>query len=106
MRTRTRALALAGAAGIVASLALAAPASAAEGSNCWGVVSAQAAKSDGGSPVGNRPNRLRRGRLAAGKVPGAWRCDYASASHSPGRGWRLRDPEYDGSDGRRPRRSG
>ena len=48
MRTRTRALALAGAVGIVASLALAAPASAAEGSNCWGVVSAQAAKSDGG----------------------------------------------------------
>jgi len=48
MRTRTRALALAGAVGIIASLGLAAPASAAEQSNCWGVVSSQAARSDGG----------------------------------------------------------
>ena len=35
---RTRSLAVAGVLGIVASLALAGPAVAAEGSNCWGVV--------------------------------------------------------------------
>ena len=66
MRTRTRALALAGAVGIVASVALAAPAVAADGSNCWGVVSSQAARSDGG--LGAHSSSFDEPRLGLGNV--------------------------------------
>ena len=66
MRTRTRALALTGAVGIVASLALATPAIAADGSNCWGVVSAQAARSDGG--LGAHSSSFDEPRLGIGNV--------------------------------------
>ena len=66
MFTRTRALALAGVVGIVASLALATPAVAAEGSNCWGVVSAQAARSDGG--LGAHSSSFDEPRLGLGNV--------------------------------------
>ena len=66
MRTRTRALALVGAVGIVASIALATPAVAAEGSNCWGVVSAQAARSDGG--LGAHSSSFDEPRLGLGNV--------------------------------------
>ena len=63
---RTRSLAVAGVLGIVASLALAAPAVAAEGSNCWGVVSSQAARSDGG--LGSHASSLDEPRLGIGNV--------------------------------------
>jgi hypothetical protein len=66
MFTRTRAVALAGVVGIVASLALATPAVAAEGSNCWGVVSAQAARSDGG--LGAHSSSFDEPRLGLGNV--------------------------------------
>src|SRR5687767_2586754 len=66
MFTRTRAVALAGVVGIVASLALATPAVAADGSNCWGVVSAQAARSDGG--LGAHSSSFDEPRLGLGNV--------------------------------------
>ena len=66
MRTRTRALAFAGAVGIIAALATATPASAAEGSNCWGVVTAQTAKSDGG--MGSHSSSFDEPRLGLGNV--------------------------------------
>jgi len=68
MRTRTRTLAVAGIVGIAASLTLAGPAVAAEadGSNCWGVVSAQAARSDGG--LGSHSSSFDEPRLGIGNV--------------------------------------
>jgi hypothetical protein len=66
MRTRTRALALTGVVGIVASLALATPAMAADGSSCWGVVSSQAARSDGG--LGAHASSFDEPRLGIGNV--------------------------------------
>jgi hypothetical protein len=66
MRTRIRAIALVGAVGIAASIALATPAVAAEGSNCWGVVSAQAARSDGG--LGAHSSSFDEPRLGLGNV--------------------------------------
>lgn len=66
MRTRTRTLAVAGILGITASLALASPAVAADGDNCWGVVSAQAARSDGG--LGAHSSSFDEPRLGLGNV--------------------------------------
>lgn len=66
MRTRTRALALAGTVGMLAGLAFASPAVAAEGSNCWGVVSAQTARSDGG--LGGHASSFEEPRLGIGNV--------------------------------------
>ena len=66
MRTRTRTLAVAGILGIAASLTVAAPAVAADGSNCWGVVSAQAARSDGG--LGAHSSSFDEPRLGLGNV--------------------------------------
>ena len=63
---RTRTLALAGILGITASLTVAAPAVAADGSNCWGVVSAQAARSDGG--LGAHSSSFDEPRLGLGNV--------------------------------------
>lgn len=63
---RIRTLAVAGALGIIASLAVAAPAVAAEGSNCWGVVSSQAARSDGG--LGAHASSFEEPRLGIGNV--------------------------------------
>ena len=63
---RIRSLAVAGVLGIVASLALASPAGAADGSNCWGVVSAQAARSDGG--LGAHSSSFDEPRLGLGNV--------------------------------------
>ncbi|GAA2041406.1 hypothetical protein GCM10009819_29040 [Agromyces tropicus] len=67
---RTRSLAAAAAAlGVTATLALATPAVAAEqaaGSNCWGVVSAQAARSDGG--LGAHSSSFDEPRLGIGNV--------------------------------------
>jgi hypothetical protein len=66
MSTRTRTLAITAAVGIVASLALATPAVAADGSNCWGTVSAQAARSDGG--LGSHSSSFDEPRLGIGNV--------------------------------------
>jgi len=63
---RTRTLAMAGILGIAASLTVAAPAVAADGSNCWGVVSAQAARSDGG--LGAHSSSFDEPRLGLGNV--------------------------------------
>lgn len=63
---RTRTLAIAGVLGIAASLTVAAPAVAADGSNCWGVVSAQAARSDGG--LGAHSSSFDEPRLGLGNV--------------------------------------
>jgi hypothetical protein len=63
---RTRTLAVAGILGITASLTVAAPAVAADGSNCWGVVSAQAARSDGG--LGAHSSSFDEPRLGLGNV--------------------------------------
>ena len=63
---RTRTLAIAGILGIAASLTVAAPAVAADGSNCWGVVSAQAARSDGG--LGAHSSSFDEPRLGLGNV--------------------------------------
>lgn len=63
---RTRSLAVAGILGIAASLTVAAPAVAADGSNCWGVVSAQAARSDGG--LGAHSSSFDEPRLGLGNV--------------------------------------
>ena len=63
---RTRTFAIAGILGIAASLTGAAPAVAAEGSNCWGVVSAQAARSDGG--LGAHSSSFDEPRLGLGNV--------------------------------------
>ncbi|MBM7503820.1 hypothetical protein ACFPER_10065 [Agromyces aurantiacus] len=66
---RTRSLAIAGVLGLTATLALATPAVAAEsadGSNCWGVVSAQAARSDGG--LGSHSSSFDEPRLGIGNV--------------------------------------
>lgn len=63
---RTRTFAIAGILGIAASLTVAAPAVAAEGSNCWGVVSAQAARSDGG--LGAHSSSFDEPRLGLGNV--------------------------------------
>jgi hypothetical protein len=63
---RTRTLAIAGILGIAASLTVAAPAVAADGSNCWGVVSAQAARSDGG--LGTHSSSFDEPRLGLGNV--------------------------------------
>ena len=73
MRTRTRALALAGAVGIVAGLVVTTPAVAAEGSNCWGVVSAQAARSDGG--LGTHSSSFEEPRLGLGNVARLFNVD-------------------------------
>lgn len=61
-----RSLAIAGALGVGASLALASPAVAADGSNCWGVVSSQAARSDGG--LGAHASSFDEPRLGIGNV--------------------------------------
>ena len=66
MRTRTRTLAIAGILGIAGSLTLASPAVAAHGSNCWGVVSSQAARSDGG--LGAHSSSFDEPRLGLGNV--------------------------------------
>ena len=63
---RTRTLAMAGILGIAATLTVAAPAVAADGSNCWGVVSAQAARSDGG--LGAHSSSFDEPRLGLGNV--------------------------------------
>ncbi|MGR0319550.1 hypothetical protein [Agromyces sp. ZXT2-3] len=67
---RTRSLAAAAAViGVTASLALATPAVAADhadGDNCWGVVSAQAARSDGG--LGTHSSSFDEPRLGLGNV--------------------------------------
>jgi hypothetical protein len=57
---------MAGILGIAASLTVAAPAVAADGSNCWGVVSAQAARSDGG--LGAHSSSFDEPRLGLGNV--------------------------------------
>ena len=60
---------LAGAAGVLgltATLAVATPAVAAEGDNCWGVVSSQAARSDGG--LGEHSSSFDEPRLGLGNV--------------------------------------
>ncbi|MFE5672164.1 hypothetical protein ACFQ58_11225 [Agromyces sp. NPDC056523] len=60
---------LAGAAGVLgltATLAVATPAVAADGSNCWGVVSSQAARSDGG--LGEHSSSFDEPRLGLGNV--------------------------------------
>lgn len=61
-----RSLAIAGVLGVGASLALASPAMAADGSNCWGVVSSQAARSDGG--LGAHASSFDEPRLGIGNV--------------------------------------
>lgn len=63
---RIRTYAVAGVLGITATLALAAPAAAADGSNCWGVVSAQTARSDGG--LGSHASSFDEPRLGIGNV--------------------------------------
>jgi hypothetical protein len=68
MRTRTLAAAAA-VLGVTATLALATPAVAAEqstGKNCWGVVSGQAARSDGG--LGAHSSSFDEPRLGLGNV--------------------------------------
>ena len=73
---RTRSLAVAGILGIMASLALATPAVAAggaDGSNCWGVVSSQAARSDGG--LGAHSSSFDEPRLGLGNVARAFNVD-------------------------------
>lgn len=61
-----RSLAIAGVLGVGASLALASPAVAADGSNCWGVVSSQSARSDGG--LGAHASSFDEPRLGIGNV--------------------------------------
>ena len=61
-----RSLAIAGVLGVGASLALASPAVAADGTNCWGVVSSQAARSDGG--LGAHASSFDEPRLGIGNV--------------------------------------
>lgn len=61
-----RSLAIAGVLGVGGSLALASPAVAADGSNCWGVVSSQAARSDGG--LGAHASSFDEPRLGIGNV--------------------------------------
>lgn len=74
---RTRSLAVAGVLGILASLALATPAVAApggaDGNNCWGVVSSQAARSDGG--LGAHASSFDEPRLGIGNVARAFNVD-------------------------------
>jgi hypothetical protein len=74
---RTRTLAVAGILGITASLTVAAPAVAADGSNCWGVVSAQAARSDGG--LGAHSSSFDEPRLGLGNVARLFGVDIAPA---------------------------
>ena len=59
-------LAVAGVLGVGATLAVASPAVAADGSNCWGVVSSQAARSDGG--LGAHASSFEEPRLGIGNV--------------------------------------
>jgi hypothetical protein len=63
---KIRSLAAAAVLGLTATLALATPAVAADGSNCWGVVSAQAARSDGG--LGQHSSSFDEPRLGLGNV--------------------------------------
>jgi hypothetical protein len=63
---KIRSLAVAGVLGVVATLAVASPAVAADGSNCWGVVSSQAARSDGG--LGAHASSFEEPRLGIGNV--------------------------------------